>query len=73
MERRMWRDRWFTVAVVGAALSCLACVTPLAVVLLGALGLGAWAGRLDLILLPALLVFVALAVYRLRIAGRRTR
>ena len=67
----MWRDRWLTVAVIGAALSCLACLTPVAVVLLGALGLGAWAGRLDVILLPALLAFVLFAVYRIRAAGRR--
>ncbi len=69
----MWRDRWFAVAVVGAVLSCLACLTPVAVVVLGAIGLGAWAGRLDLVLLPALLAFVVFAAYRIIRAGcRRT-
>ena len=69
----MWRDRWFAVGVIGVALSCLACLTPLAVLALGAVGLGAWAGRLDAVLVVVLLGFVALAVYRYRSAGRRTR
>ena len=67
----MWRDRWLTAAVIGAALSCLACLTPVAVVLLGAAGLGAWAGRLDVILWPALLASVLFAVYRIRVACRK--
>ena len=67
----MLRDRWLTVAVIGAALSCLVCLTPVAVVLLGAVGLGAWAGRLDVVLLPTLLAFVLFAVYRIRVACRR--
>jgi mercuric ion transport protein len=68
----MWRDRWFALAVVGAVLSCLACATPLVVVWLGALGLGAWTGRLDLVLPAALLAFVVFAAYRIRVASRRT-
>ena len=67
----MWRDRWFVAGAIGAVLSCLACVTPLAVLGLGAVGLGAWTGHLDVILLPVLLVFVGLAIYRYRIACRR--
>ena len=43
----MWRDRWSALGVVGAALACL---TPVAVLVLGAVGLGAWTGRLDLVL-----------------------
>jgi mercuric ion transport protein len=66
----MWRDRWFTVAVIGAALSCLACLTPIAILALGALGVGAWTGHLDAVLLTALIVFVALALYRYRMARR---
>ena len=69
----MWRDRWFAVGVIGVALSCLACFTPLAVLALGVVGLGAWAGRLDAILVVVLLGFVALAVYRYRSAGRGAR
>lgn len=69
----MWRDRWFAFGVIGAALACLACVTPLAVIALGAIGLGAWAGHLDAVLLPALILFLVLAVYRYRVARRRAR
>ena len=43
----MWRDRCFTIGLIGTVLACLACLTPFAVVTLGAIGLGAWAGRLD--------------------------
>jgi mercuric ion transport protein len=62
----MWRDRWFTLGVLGALLTCFACVTPIAVLVLGAIGLGAWTGRLDVVLLPLLAGFVGLALYRLR-------
>ncbi len=68
----MWHDRWFALGVFGAALACLSCLTPLAAVALGALGLGAWAGHLDAVLLPVLAVFVALAIYRSLVACRRT-
>lgn len=68
----MWRDRWFALGVIGAALACLACLTPLAALALGLIGPGAWTGRLDVILLPALFAFTALAVYRYRRACRRT-
>ena len=66
----MWRDGWLALGVVGAALACLACLTPVVVVLLGAIGLGAWTGRLDLVLLPLLAGFVVLAVYRYRLRRR---
>ena len=67
----MWRDRWFSLGVIGAALACLVCLTPLAVVSLGALGLSAWAGYLDVALLPVLAAFLALAIYRYRVSCRR--
>jgi len=68
----MWRDRWLVLGVIGAALTCLACLTPALVLLLGAVGLGALTGRLDLIVLPLLIGFVGLAVYRVR-QVRRTK
>ena len=40
---------------------------------LGAIGLGAWTGRLDLVLLPLLVAFVALAAYQYRARGGRVR
>ncbi len=60
----MRRDWWLVLSVIGAALTCLACLTPLAVLALGAIGLGAWTGRLDVVLFLLLLGFVVLALYR---------
>ena len=68
----MWRDRWFAFWVIGTALACLACVTPIAVLALGAIGLGAWSGHLDAVLLPLLVVFVLLAAWRSWVNRRRT-
>jgi mercuric ion transport protein len=68
----MGRDRWLMLGIVGVALSCLACLTPLAVLALGAIGLGAWAGRLDAVVLVLLVGSVALVVYRYWTARRTT-
>jgi len=69
----MRRDWWLVLGVIGTALTCLACLTPVAVLVLGAIGLGAWSGRLDLVLVALLLGFVVLAVYRYRLMRGRTR
>jgi mercuric ion transport protein len=69
-EEAMWRDRWFALGAVGALLTCLACLTPIAVLVLAAIGFGAWTSRLDVVLIPLLIGFVGLAVYRYR---RRSR
>lgn len=53
--------------VVGA---CLACLAPVVVLVLGVIGLGAWTGRLDDVLLPVLAGFVLLAVYWYRMRRR---
>ena len=68
----MGRDRWLMLGIVGAALICLACLTPLAVLSLGAIGLGAWTGRLDAVVLVLLVGSVALVVYRYWTARRAT-
>ncbi len=67
----MWRDRWLVLGVIGAALTCVACLTPALVFLLGALGLGALTSRLDLIVLPLLIGFAGFAAYRYRQVRRR--
>jgi hypothetical protein len=46
---------------------------PQVVIGLAAIGLGAWTGRLDMVLLAVLVVFVEIAFYRHRVACRRTR
>ena len=68
----MWRDRWFALGIVGAIASCLACLAPATVDVLGAIGLGTWTGRLDVILLTVLVAFLALAAYRYWVGGRPT-
>ena len=69
----MWRDRWLALGVIGALLTCVACLAPVAVLTVGAVWLGAWTGRLDLVLLPLLVALVALAAYRYRARRRRVR
>jgi len=66
----MWRDRWFAVGVVGTIVSCLACLTPVAVLALGTVGLGAWTGHLDTVLVLLLVAFMALTACRYWIARR---
>ncbi len=67
----MWRDRWLVLGVIGAVLTCLACITPALVLLLGAIGLGALTGHLDLVLFPLLIGLAGFAVYRYRQVRRR--
>lgn len=58
------RDRaLIRTGLAGAALTALCCFTPLLAVFLGALGLSAWLGWLDNVLLPALVLFLAMAAY----------
>ena len=49
--------------VVGTVIAALCCFTPILVVLLGAVGLSAWLGWLDYVLLPALAFFIGLTIY----------
>jgi mercuric ion transport protein len=53
------------VGVAGTALAVVCCVTPAMVLLLGAVGLSAWLGWLDYVLLPPMLGFAGLTVYGL--------
>jgi mercuric ion transport protein len=48
---------------IGVIISALCCFTPLLVLILGAIGLAAWVGYLDYVLMPALLFFVGLIIY----------
>jgi len=49
--------------VIGAIIAALCCFTPVLVVLLGAVGLSSLTGYLDVVLLPALAIFIGLAIY----------
>ena len=49
--------------IIGTAIAALCCFTPVLVVLFGAVGLAAWIGHLDAVLMPALVFFLALTAY----------
>lgn len=49
----------------GFVLSALCCFTPLLVIILGAVGLSAWVGWLDIVLLPIMALSMGLIVYGL--------
>ncbi len=53
------------VGVAGGALAAICCFTPVLVVGLGAVGLTAWLAWADMVLLPALAIFIGLAAYGL--------
>ncbi len=58
------------IGIAGSVIAALCCFTPVLVVLLGVVGLSAFTGTLDLILLPALALFPSITVYAL---WKRTR
>ena len=49
--------------VIGSAVAAVCCVTPVLVVLFGAVGLSALVVYLDYVLFPALAVFVGITIY----------
>ncbi|GAK46889.1 conserved protein [Tepidicaulis marinus] len=51
--------------IIGAAIAAICCATPVLVIALGAVGLSAWIGGLDYVLLPALVLFLGVAAYGL--------
>lgn len=58
----MRENKWFIGSLTGFFVTLLCCATPLLVILLGLLGLGAWVGYLDYVLIPLLIIFLILAV-----------
>ena len=62
-------NRLIAGGIVGSVIAALCCFTPVLVVLFGVLGLSAWLGWADYVLMPALAFFVLLtgyAIYRQR-------
>ena len=58
-------DRLLKYGLIGTVLVALCCFTPILVILLGAVGLSALMGWLDIVLLPALALFVGITLYAL--------
>ena len=63
--------RLLKTGIIGSIILALCCFTPILVVLFGVVGLSAAIGWLDLVLLPALAVFLAITGYALWKRGRR--
>lgn len=61
--------QWFGTGVLASVVLALCCFTPILIILIGALGLSALAGWLDVVLIPALLASIALTF----VAWRRWR
>lgn len=53
------------VGIIGTAVAALCCFTPVLVVLLGVVGFAVLAGWLDIVLLPALAIFMGITMYAL--------
>lgn len=51
--------------IVGSVIAAICCATPVLVITLGAVGLSAWLGWIDYVLLPALAIFLGMTAYGL--------
>ena len=61
----MTSKRLLATGVVGTVVAALCCGTPVLAVVLGALGLSAWLAYSDYVVLPAMIIFIAIAGYAL--------
>ena len=61
----MTSKRLLATGLVGTVVAALCCGTPILAVVLGALGLSAWLAYSDYVVLPAMIVFIAIAGYAL--------
>ncbi|MEQ9040265.1 MAG: mercury resistance system transport protein MerF [Silicimonas sp.] len=59
------KDKLLLIGVIGTVIAALCCFTPVLFILLGAVGLSAALGWIDIVLLPALVFFVLLTIYAL--------
>lgn len=69
-QRAFWRDRWALVGAVGVILSCLACTSASALIL-AALGLGLWVGRVEAVAVAAFVASVIVLAWRYARGWRR--
>ena len=49
--------------IIGSLIAAICCLTPVLVVLMGAMGVAAFIGYLDYVLMPALVVFLGITAY----------
>ncbi len=65
-------DKMIRIGAAGSIVAMICCFTPVLVILFGAIGLGGLIAGIDIILFPALAVFLGLLVFGI-IGKRRTR
>jgi mercuric ion transport protein len=56
--------------IAGTVIAAICCFTPVLLIALGAVGLSAWLGWVDYVLLPALAIFLAFTAYGLWLRQR---
>lgn len=61
----MSEGKLVTTGLTGSVVAALCCFTPALALLFGALGLSAWLGWADLVLLPALVLFLGMTAWGL--------
>jgi len=66
----MNNKKLLNIGIVGTVIAVICCFTPALVILLGAIGLSAWLGWLDFVLLPALVIFILVTAYAVWSRGR---
>jgi len=59
----MKRSTLLKTGIIGTVIVALCCFTPVLVILFGAIGLAAWVGHLDAVLMPSLVFFLGLTAY----------
>ncbi len=59
------KDRLLQIGVIGTIVAAICCFTPVLIILLGAVGLSALVGYLDIVLLPSLAIFLVITGYAL--------
>ncbi len=64
------KDKLLATGLLGSVVAAVCCFTPALVVLFGALGISAWLGWADMVLLPALVIFLGITLYAFA-RGRR--
>lgn len=64
-------NRMLKVGIIGTIVTAVCCFTPILLILLSAIGLSAFTGYLDVILLPALAIFILITGYALWKRERR--
>ena len=56
---------YLKVGIIGTIIAALCCFTPVLVIVFGILGMSAFVGYLDIVLLPALVFFIGVTIYAL--------